>query len=88
MASLSQLFVLSPRGDAIVTRDYRHNVSRASHEVFFRNIRSGGSDTPPVFHVDGVNYYHIKARRRRRSPPPAFRSSRPAGSWPRAHARA
>ena len=62
--SQSQLFILSLRGDAIVTRDYRHDVPRASHDVFFRNLKCGDgrADAAPVFHVDGVNYYHIKVR--------------------------
>lgn len=65
---LSQLFVLSPRGDTIVSRDYRHDVSRSSHDAFFRALKFGtGSsgeegDVAPVFLLDGVNYFHVKAR--------------------------
>lgn len=61
---LSQLFVLSTRGDAIVSRDYRHDVSRSSHEAFFRALQQGADDgeRPPVFCLDGVNYFHVKAR--------------------------
>lgn len=60
----SQIFILSLRGDAIITKDYRHDVPRASHDVFFRNYKfgEGRDEVAPVFHIDGVNYYHIKVR--------------------------
>ena len=65
---LSQLFVLSPRGDTIISRDYRHDVSRSSHDAFFRALKfgTGGEegDVAPVFLLDGVNYFHVKARAR------------------------
>ncbi len=64
---LSQLFILSARGDTIVTRDYRHDVPRTSHEVFFRCLKFGAGDDgeiAPVFLQDGVNYFHVKVRRR------------------------
>lgn len=63
---LSQLFILSPRGDTIVARDYRHDVARSSHEVFFRRLTLGAGEDgecAPVFLHDGVNYFHVKARR-------------------------
>ena len=65
---LSQFFVLSPRGDTIVSRDYRHDVSRSSHDAFFRALKfgTGGDegDVAPVFLLDGVNYFHVKARQK------------------------
>ncbi|KAK9834962.1 hypothetical protein WJX81_000070 [Elliptochloris bilobata] len=60
---ISQFFILSPRGDTIITRDYLGNVPKGSTEVFFRKIKfwdRGGRDAPPVFHVDGVSYLHVK----------------------------
>ena len=36
---------------------------QGSSEVFFRKVRfwdGEGQDAPPVFHVDGVNYLHVK----------------------------
>jgi len=33
---ISQFFVLSPRGDAIVTKDFRNDLPRRTHETFFR----------------------------------------------------
>mmetsp|Transcript_3136 Transcript_3136/g.11306 ORF Transcript_3136/g.11306 Transcript_3136/m.11306 type:complete len:445 (+) Transcript_3136:251-1585(+) len=67
MASfISQLFILSLRGDTIISRDYRHDVPKASMEVFFRKLKfwsedGSGEEAPPIFIVDGVSYLHVKA---------------------------
>ncbi|PHT50949.1 AP-4 complex subunit mu [Capsicum baccatum] len=61
---ISQFFVLSQRGDSIVFRDYRGDVPKGSAEIFFRKVKfwkeDGGEEAPPVFNVDGVNYFHVK----------------------------
>ncbi|WCJ24730.1 AP-4 complex subunit mu [Euphorbia peplus] len=61
---ISQFFVLSQRGDNIVFRDYRGEVPKGSAEIFFRKVKfwndDGEQDAPPVFNVDGVNYFHVK----------------------------
>ncbi|CAK0735756.1 hypothetical protein CVIRNUC_000634 [Coccomyxa viridis] len=60
---ISQFFILSPRGDTIITRDYLGNVPKTSSEVFFRKVSfwdKGGRDAPPVFSVDGVSYLYVK----------------------------
>ncbi|THF96596.1 hypothetical protein TEA_010077 [Camellia sinensis var. sinensis] len=61
---VSQFFVLSQRGDNIVFRDYRGDVQRGSAEIFFRKVKfwkeDGEEEAPPVFNVDGVNYFHVK----------------------------
>lgn len=59
---ISQFFILSPRGDTIILRDYLKNVPRDSTEIFFRKIRfwGKGKDAPPVFQVDGISYLHVK----------------------------
>jgi AP-4 complex subunit mu-1 len=61
---ISQFFVLSLRGDNIVFRDYRGDVSKSSAEIFFRKVKfwkgEEGEEAPPVFNVDGVNYLHVK----------------------------
>ncbi|KAG0476502.1 hypothetical protein HPP92_013343 [Vanilla planifolia] len=61
---ISQFFILSQRGDNIVFRDYRGEVSKGSAEVFFRKAKFWKGDeaeeAPPVFNVDGVNYVHAK----------------------------
>lgn len=61
---ISQFFVLSQRGDNIVFRDYRGDVQKGSAEIFFRKVKfwseDGEGEAPPVFNVDGVNYFHVK----------------------------
>ncbi|KAJ4963319.1 hypothetical protein NE237_023258 [Protea cynaroides] len=61
---ISQLFVLSLRGDNIVFRDYRGDVPKGSAEIFFRKVKFWKEDeeeeAPPVFNLDGVNYFHVK----------------------------
>eukprot|EP00243_Klebsormidium_subtile_P003398 TRINITY_DN16787_c0_g1_i1.p1 TRINITY_DN16787_c0_g1~~TRINITY_DN16787_c0_g1_i1.p1 ORF type:complete len:445 (-),score=122.88 TRINITY_DN16787_c0_g1_i1:208-1542(-) len=60
---ISQFFVLSPRGDTIISRDYRGDVPRGTAEIFFRQVKfwkGGQEDAPPVFNIDGVNYLHVK----------------------------
>ncbi|XP_042989784.1 AP-4 complex subunit mu isoform X2 [Carya illinoinensis] len=61
---ISQFFVLSQRGDNIVFRDYRGEVQKGSAEIFFRKVKfwkeDGQEEAPPVFNVDGVNYFHVK----------------------------
>ncbi|KAK6938864.1 Mu homology domain [Dillenia turbinata] len=62
---ISQFFVLSQRGDNIVFRDYRGEVPKGSAEIFFRKVKfwkedGEEGDAPPIFNVDGVNYFHVK----------------------------
>ncbi|PIA46463.1 hypothetical protein AQUCO_01500183v1 [Aquilegia coerulea] len=61
---ISQFFVLSQRGDNIVFRDYRSDVPKGSAEIFFRKVKFWKEDeeeeAPPVFNLDGVNYFHVK----------------------------
>eukprot|EP00897_Mesotaenium_endlicherianum_P000516 jgi/Mesen1/10465/ME000082S09973 len=61
---ISQLFTLSFRGDNIIFRDYRGDIPKTSAEIFFRNFKfwkgEEGEEAPPVFNVDGVNYFYTK----------------------------
>lgn len=61
--SVSQFFVLSARGDAILLRDFRYDVPRSTTEDFFRAIKSWSNElstqAPPVFLLDGVNYFFL-----------------------------
>ncbi len=56
---ISQLMVLSPRGDVIILKDFKGNVCKTSPEILFRRITL--KDAPPVFSVDGTQYLYIKA---------------------------
>jgi AP-4 complex subunit mu-1 len=59
---LSQLFILSPRGDVIIRKDWLGDVPRNSAETFYRHCRfwDGDEGAPPVFAVDGITYLHTK----------------------------
>lgn len=69
---ISQFFVLSLRGDTIISRDYTSDVHKVktSAEVFFDKVRrwgdhgdhgqGHGEEAPPVLCVDGVQYLYVK----------------------------
>eukprot|EP00878_Enallax_costatus_P022779 GHUV01024189.1.p1 GENE.GHUV01024189.1~~GHUV01024189.1.p1 ORF type:complete len:320 (+),score=69.87 GHUV01024189.1:300-1259(+) len=59
---ISQFFILSPRGDVIIRRDYLGNVPKTSTETFFRTSKfyKAGEEAPPIFTVDGVSYLSVK----------------------------
>ena len=59
--SISQLFILSRRGDSIIYRDFRRDIKK-SNDVFFHNINfiSEEEEAPPLFNVDGINFIYVK----------------------------
>lgn len=60
---ISQLFILSPRGDVIINKQFRLDVPvKITTEVFFRTVKfwTDGDKAPAVFNEDGVNYVHVK----------------------------
>ena len=68
---LSQFFILSARGDTIITRDcncsyllkrniVRLDLGRETSEIFFRKVKFWQGDPPPCFNVDGINYFYTK----------------------------
>ena len=60
---ISQLFILSPRGDVIINKQFRLDVPvKITTEVFFRTVKfwKDGDKAPAVFNEDGVNYVHVK----------------------------
>ena len=60
--SISQFFILSPRGDTIISRDYRADVPKSSAATLFRTVKFWeGGDAPPCFTVDNVNYVYVKS---------------------------
>eukprot|EP00894_Picocystis_sp_ML_P001444 jgi/Pico_ML_1/51961/g2747.t1 len=61
---ISQVFVLSRRGDAIVSRDYMMDMAPVSEsaEIFFRQLRKhmdDKEDPPPIFKVGKTHYFHV-----------------------------
>ncbi|MCQ2821620.1 MAG: AP-4 complex subunit mu [archaeon] len=60
--SVSQLFILSLRGDTIIYRDFRKDLHKGINEIFFRkvNFYSGEETAPPVFNEEGINFIYVK----------------------------
>jgi len=57
---LSQFFILSARGDTIITRDFRLDLGRETSEIFFRKVKFWQGDPPPAFNVEGINFFYTK----------------------------
>ena len=59
--SISQLFILSKRGDTIIYRDFRRDIKK-SNDAFFRNVNFYTEEemAPPIFNVDGINFIYVK----------------------------
>jgi AP-4 complex subunit mu-1 len=57
---ISQFYILSLRGDTIITRDFRGDVVKGTAEIFFRKVKFWQGDAPPIFSLDGVSYIFLK----------------------------
>lgn len=57
---LSQFFVLSPRGDTIVVRDFRGSGVKGAADVFFRRIKSETKAYHPILFVDDLCFVYMK----------------------------
>ena len=59
--SISQLFILSRRGDSIIYRDFRRDIKK-SNDIFFHNINfiKEEETAPPLFNIDGINFIYMK----------------------------
>lgn len=63
IAPISQFYLLSPRGDSIIFRDFRGDVKNSTSEIFFKNVKFFGGkqqEAPPIFNLDGLNYIYLK----------------------------
>lgn len=63
MGPICQFYLLSPRGDSIIFRDFRGDIPKSTSEIFFRAVKFYGGkqqDAPPVFNLDGLNYLYLK----------------------------
>ena len=49
MSSISQLFVLSGRGDTIISKEFRGDIPKTTAETFFRKVKFWKGEAPPVF---------------------------------------
>lgn len=67
---ISQLFILSSRGDKLAFKDFREDVAKNSDEVFYRNYKSWDGklnqaprgDCPPFFIVNGIQFCYVRRR--------------------------
>ena len=59
--SISQLFILSRRGDSIIYRDFRRDIKK-SNDIFFHNVNFiSEEEVPhPLFNIDGINFIYVK----------------------------
>mmetsp|Transcript_19661 Transcript_19661/g.62530 ORF Transcript_19661/g.62530 Transcript_19661/m.62530 type:complete len:450 (+) Transcript_19661:366-1715(+) len=60
---ISQFYILSLRGDALISQEYLDDVTGSSKEIFFRKVKEwklADEEAPPVFYHDGVSYLHVK----------------------------
>ncbi|XP_077992214.1 AP-4 complex subunit mu-1-like [Glandiceps talaboti] len=58
---LSQLFILSSRGDTLVDKDYRCDGVKGAADTFLEKLQQHkGEQAPPVLEVDGSFFVHIK----------------------------
>ncbi|CAM9265073.1 unnamed protein product, partial [Phaeothamnion confervicola] len=54
-------FILSPRGDTIISKDYRGDAVPGATDNFFRKVKFWErGDPPPCINIDGVNYLYVK----------------------------
>jgi AP-4 complex subunit mu-1 len=59
--SISLFFILSPRGDTIIAKDFRGDMPPGMAEAFFRKVKSWEKgDAPPVFALDGINCMFVR----------------------------
>jgi len=57
---ISQLFILTPRGDTVVSKDYRGDCPRGTADIFFRKLQTYGSDPPPIFSIETIHFIYIR----------------------------
>lgn len=66
--TLSQIFILSPRGDKLVFKDYRQDVPKIADEIFFRKYKfwdgkdhqAPPGDCPPAFFERGIHFFVLR----------------------------
>jgi AP-4 complex subunit mu-1 len=58
---IGQFFILSPRGDTIINKDFRGDAIANMQELFFRKVKFWDkSDAPPVVQIEGITYIFIR----------------------------
>jgi AP-4 complex subunit mu-1 len=57
---ISQFFILSARGDNLIMRDFRCDISKNFPGVFFREVKTAEREKPPIFEKDGITFAYLK----------------------------
>lgn len=57
---ISQIFILSARGDSIINRDFRSDLIKNTPELFYRRVKLAKGDCEPIFNIEGINFAYIK----------------------------
>ncbi len=58
---ISQIFVLSGRGDTLIVKDFRNDLTKSTPETFYRIVKTCKNDPEPVFNKDGINYVFVRS---------------------------
>jgi AP-4 complex subunit mu-1 len=57
---ISQFLLLSARGDTLIVKDFRNDMTKSTPEVFYRTVKTSQHDPEPLFNKDGINYAFVK----------------------------
>jgi AP-4 complex subunit mu-1 len=57
---ISQFFILSARGDNLIFRDFRSDLSKNSPSIFFREVKTAEREKKPIFEKDGITFAYLK----------------------------
>eukprot|EP00474_Spongospora_subterranea_P010167 CRZ10625.1 hypothetical protein [Spongospora subterranea] len=59
---ISQFYVLSPRGDTIISRDFRGDIGKGTADIFFHEVKfykGEQNEAPPIFAIDGIHFTYL-----------------------------
>jgi AP-4 complex subunit mu-1 len=57
---ISQFLLLSARGDTLIVKDFRNDLSKSTAEIFYRHVKTSTHDASPVFNKDGITYVFVR----------------------------
>ena len=53
---ISQFFILNARGDTLITKDYRGDLTKQVPERLYREIQTADQEKEPIFSADGITF--------------------------------
>lgn len=56
---ISQIYILSLRGDVVIKKEFRSDVPKDSGDAFFRNYKLSQNEVPPVICLHDVNFMYM-----------------------------